>query len=71
MRQVPLATAFAVPHPDRRRQVFQAGDNADEAVSLVGIVRGPELEHHLMLGAEFEPLQVTACVEIPDVHRLP
>ena len=46
------ATAFPVPHPDRRRQVFQAGDNADEAVSLVE--RGPQLEHHLMLGAEFE-----------------
>ena len=51
--------AFPVPHPDRRRQVLQAGDDADEAVGLVGIVRGTQLEHHLILGAELEFLQVT------------
>ena len=65
MRQVP---PVAVPHPDRRRQILQAGDNSGKPVGLVGIVRGTQLEHHLLLGAELESLQVTTTVEIPDVQ---
>ena len=71
IRQRAVAVAaLAVPHPDRRREILQAGDDADEAVGLVGIVRGPQLEHHLLLGAEVELLQVRAAVEIPHVQRV-
>ena len=62
--------AFAMPHPDRRRQILQAGDDADEAVGLVGIVRGTQLEHHLLLGAEIELLHDAGAVQIPHVQRV-
>ncbi len=33
------------------------------------VVRRPQLEHHLVLGAEVDRLQMTPAAQIPDVHR--
>ena len=60
--------AVLVPGPDRRREVLQAHDAVDEAVSLGGVVRGPELEHELILVTEVDGLQVLALVQIPEMQ---
>ena len=58
----------ALPQPDRGGQVGGRGDHADEAVGLARVVRGPQLEHHLVLGAEVDLLDVLALLEVPDVE---
>src|SRR5581483_12304970 len=60
----------AMPQPDRRGEVLERDDHADEPVGLGGIVRRSELEHHLVLRPEVECLQVAALAEIPDVERM-
>ena len=60
-----LPLPFAIPQPDRRREVLERDDDADEAVGLRRIVRRPQLEHHLLLGAQVERLQVAALVAGP------
>ena len=66
----PPLLAVEVPQPDGRREVFDRDDDSDEAVGASRIVRGPKLEHHLVLIAEVELLDVLAFAEIPDVHRV-
>ena len=63
-----LAVVLAIPHPDRRRKIFQRNHHADETVSLVGIVRRPQFQHHLLLRTQIEFLQMTALGQIPDVQ---
>ncbi len=63
-----LATVLAIPHPDGGRKVFQGDDHADESEGLLGIVRGPKFEHHLLLRAQVNFLQMAALVQIPDVQ---
>ncbi len=54
--------------PDRGRQVLEADDAIDEAVGLGRIVRGAQLEHELVLGAEIDLLEVLALGEVPEVQ---
>ena len=44
--------------------------DADEAPGRLGVVRGPQLQHHLVLGAEVDRLQVPALGEVPEVQRV-
>src|SRR6516165_8058794 len=60
--------AFAIPGPDRRRQIFQAQHAVDKTIGLGRVVRRPQLENQLMLGAEIDLLQVLAAVEIPEMQ---
>ncbi len=62
------AVLGAGPQPDRRRQVGGRGDDADEPVALVRVVRRAQLEHHLVLRAEVDLLHVLARGEVPDVQ---
>ena len=58
----------ALPQPHRRRQVGGRGHDADEPVRLAHVVRGAQLEHHLVLGAEVDLLQVAPLLEVPHVQ---
>jgi hypothetical protein len=60
-----------MPQPDGRREILQRHDDADEAVSLARIVRRPQLEDHLLLGAEVEHLLVRPALQVPHVQRVP
>ena len=60
--------AVAIPGPDRRRKILQADDAIDEAVGLGRIVRGPQLEHELVLVAEVDGLLVLALVQVPEMQ---
>ena len=62
------AVVGALPQPHRGGQVGGRGDDADEPVRLARVVRRPQLEHHLVLGAEVDLLQVRALLEVPDVE---
>src|SRR6516225_10164198 len=59
-----------MPHPDRGREVLQRNAHTDETVSLIGIVRGSELEHPLLLRTQVDFLQMTALVQVPDVNLI-
>jgi hypothetical protein len=63
--------AGAVPHPDRRGQVLDADHHADEAVLPGRVVRGPQLERHLVLVAEVHRLNERSFCEIPEVQPVP
>jgi hypothetical protein len=56
------------PHPDRRREILERDDHADEPVRLLRIVGRPQLQHHLLFRSEVELLKVDALVEVPDVQ---
>jgi hypothetical protein len=62
------AVGVGMPQPDRRCQVGGRDDDADEAVGLGRVVRGAQLEHHLVLGAKVDRLLVAALLEVPDVE---
>ena len=57
-----------LPHPDGAGEVLQAQHHADEAIASSRIVRRAQLEHHLLLGAELQLLDVAAAAQIPDVQ---
>ena len=59
-----------MPHPDRRGQILQAGDDAGEPVGFGRIVRGPQLEHHLVLRSQLQLLKMASGVQIPHVQRV-
>ena len=64
-----LAVAvLGVPEPDAGAEVGGRDDHADEAPRLVGVVRGPQLEHHLLLRPEVDGLLVRALAHVPDVE---
>ena len=63
-----VPSRVALPQPDRGGEVGGRRDHADEAVGLARVVRGPQLEHHLVLGAEVDLLDVLALLEVPDVE---
>ena len=65
-----LAVAVAVPEPDRGGQVLDADHHADEAVLLGRVVRRAQLEHHLVLVAEVDGLQVPALAQVQEVQRV-
>ena len=44
--------------------------DADEAVRPARVVRRAQLEHHLLLGAELQLLEVPVLVQIPHVQRV-
>ena len=48
------SVAVAVPAPDRRGQVLGRDHHADEAPGRVRVVRGAQLQHHLVLVAEVD-----------------
>ena len=62
------AVAVAVPQPDRGGQVLDADHDADEAPGLARVVSGPDLEHHLVLVAEVDPLHQPALRKAPEVE---
>ena len=62
------AVLGALPQPHGGRQVGGRGDDADEAVALVRVVRRAQLEHHLVLRPEVDLLHVPARREVPDVE---
>ena len=64
------AVAVAVPQPHRGRQVLGADDDADEAVLLGRVVRGTQLERHLVLRAEVDLLQVLAGAQVEEVDAV-
>ena len=65
-----LVRGVQVPDPDRRRQVLQRDHHAGEPVGLARITGGPELEHHLVLRAELDGLEVPPPAQVPDVQRV-
>ena len=62
------SVALAVPAPHRGGQVRRRDHDADESPGRLGVVRGPQLQHHLVLGAEVDRLQVPALGEVPEVE---
>ena len=60
-----------MPDPDGRGQVLDADHHADEAVLPGRVVRGPQLQRHLVLVAEVHPLHVPAAAQVPEVQRVP
>ena len=60
--------AVAVPQPDRRREIFDAEHHPDEPPGLARIVRWPQLEHHLVLVAQVDPLDEPALRQAPEVE---
>ena len=60
--------AVAVPEPDGGGEVGDADHDADEAPRLARVVRRPQLEHHLVLVAEVDPLHQLALGEAPEVE---
>ena len=60
--------AVAVPQPDGRGQVLDADHDPDEAPRLARVVRRPQLEHHLVLVAEVDPLEQPAFGDAPEVE---
>ncbi len=62
------SSPLAVPVPHRRGEILDGDHDADEAVLLARVVRGPELEHHLVLVADVELLHVLAVLQVPHVH---
>src|SRR5580704_5733378 len=63
--------AVAIPQPNRGRQILGRDDHTDEAESLGRVVRWPQLERHLILGADVERLQMPPVAQIPDMNRMP
>ena len=63
--------AVSVPQPDRRRQVFDADHNTCESVRLGWVVGWPQLEHHLVLVSQIDPLQQPAFGHAPEVEVVP
>ena len=63
-----LLRRVSVPQPDRRGQILQRHDHAGKSVGARRIVSGSQLEHHLLLGAEIELLQMTSPAHIPHVQ---
>src|SRR3954465_5485157 len=64
----PRAVILAVPQPDRSRQVFEADDDADEAVRFGRVVGRPQFQDYLILLAQVQGLQVLAAPEVPHVQ---
>ena len=64
------AVPFTVPHPDRRRQVLQAGHDADESVGLVQKVVRTTLPSTSWSGRPLPPPQDTAR-ESPPLQASP
>src|SRR6266511_3747953 len=62
--------AVLVPQPHRRREVFDADDDADEAVRLRRIVCRSQLEHHLMRVPEIDALYESAFGHAPEVEMM-
>ena len=62
--------AVAVPAPDRRRQVLGRHHHPDEPPRRLGVVRRAQLQHHLVLRAEVDGLQMPALGEVPEVQRV-
>ena len=62
--------AFAPPGPDRAFEVRGVDHNAQEPVFANGIVRGPHLERHLVVGSEIDRLDVAAGAEVPEVDPM-
>ena len=60
-----------VPEPDRGRQVLHADHDADEPVLLGRVVRGAQLEHHLVLVADVDGLDVGPGLHVPEVQPVP
>jgi hypothetical protein len=60
--------ALAAPEPHRGGEVLDADHDADEAPRLARVVGGPQLEHHLVLVAEIDPLHELALGEAPEVE---
>ena len=66
---LPLPVApVEVPQEDRARQIRERHHHADEAVGAGRVVGRPQLEHHLLLGAEVELLQMRALAQVPHVQ---
>ena len=62
--------AFSPPGPDRAFKVRRVDNDAQEAVFAHGIVRRAHLEHHLMVGAEIDGLNVAPCSQIPEMDAM-
>jgi hypothetical protein len=62
--------AFAPPGPDRALKVRGVDYDAQEPVLADGIVRGPHLKRHLVIGAEIYRLDVAPSPEIPEVDPM-
>jgi hypothetical protein len=58
----------SIPGPDRGRQILEADHGIDEAVGLGRVVRRPELEHELILGAKIDFLHMLTLVQIPKMQ---
>ena len=62
--------AFAPPGPDRAFEVRSVDHDTHEPVLAYGIVRGPHLKGHLVVGAKIDRLDVAPCPEIPEVDAM-
>ncbi|MFN2534326.1 MAG: hypothetical protein ABR528_03655 [Pseudonocardiaceae bacterium] len=58
-----------MPAPDRGRQVLGGHHHADESPGGVRVVRRAQLEHHLVVGAQIEPLEVLTGGQVSEVQR--
>jgi hypothetical protein len=61
-------TVFAVPEPDGGGEISDAGHDADETPGLARVVRGAQLEHHLVLVAEIDTLEELPLREVPEIE---
>ena len=61
---------LTVPKPDRAGKIFERDDDADKSVRVVGIVRGTQLQHHLLLGAQIQCLCVLARAKVPEMQAV-
>ena len=61
---------FAVPQPDGSGQILQRDHHAGKSVGFGRIVRGAQLQYHLLLSAQIKGLHVAAFSQIPHVQRV-
>jgi hypothetical protein len=62
------ALAVAIPKPHRGREVLDADHDADEPPRLARVVGRSDLEHHLLLLPEVDPLDQPALGQLPEVE---
>src|SRR5436853_6311842 len=59
-----------MPEPDRRGQILQRNHDTNKAVGLGWVMRGTHLEHHLLLFAQIERLDMASPAQVPYMHLM-